>query len=388
MSYIKNYLDELVKYCEKEDFRGWDPYDALNSVFFQSSPFRHFKITRIIWTQLFKNSPFNLRNILAVAKEYNPKALALFISSYVNLYRALNAAEYKEKISYLIKKLLTLQSKGYSGYCWGYNFDWQSRTFFIPKFTPNVIVSTFVGNAFLDVYEITKDKTFLEIPRSICDFILKDLNRNYEDNFFSFSYSPKDKSKIFNASLLASKLLARVYCFTKEDILKDEAKESVELCVKYQNHDGGWFYGLDNNQKWIDSFHTAYNLEAIYAYRLYTQDNNYSEQLERGTHYYLRKFFTEEGIPKFYADQIFPIDIHSSASLAVFLAKTGLFRKHLSLLDRVLFWSFNNMQDKQGYFYYQINRYYKIKIPYIRWACAWMFYALSSYLYSEKALSN
>ncbi len=50
------------------------------------------------------------------------------------------------------------------------------------------------------------------------------------------------------------------------------------------------------------------------------------------------------------------------------------------LADKVLNWTIANMQDKKGYFYYQKYRFYKIKIPYIRWSQAWMFYALTTYL--------
>ena len=41
------------------------------------------------------------------------------------------------------------------------------------------------------------------------------------------------------------------------------------------------------------------------------------------------------------------------------------------------------MQSGKGYFYYQVNRYFSSKIPYMRWAQAWMFYAFSMYLKQE-----
>jgi len=42
------------------------------------------------------------------------------------------------------------------------------------------------------------------------------------------------------------------------------------------------------------------------------------------------------------------------------------------------------MQDKNGYFYYQLKKGISSKIPYMRWAQAWMFYALSEYLKNDK----
>ena len=40
-------------------------------------------------------------------------------------------------------------------------------------------------------------------------------------------------------------------------------------------------------------------------------------------------------------------------------------------------WSFNNMRNGEGYFYFQEKQLYKNKISYMRWSQAWMLYALS-----------
>ena len=72
-----------------------------------------------------------------------------------------------------------------------------------------IVASTYVANSLLDAYEITGDTKCLTTARSTCDFILKDLNREKDDQGdFAFSYSPLDKSVVFNASLLGSRLLA------------------------------------------------------------------------------------------------------------------------------------------------------------------------------------
>lgn len=383
MDCIHSSFKRLKEYCESQDFKGWDPYDGLNSKVLGSlSLLRDLKLFRLLWTQFFKLSPVNLRRIFSVPKEHNPKGLALFLAGYSNIYKATKEKKDKEAIDYLADKLLNMSSKGgYSGYCWGYNFDWQSRAFFIPKFTPNVIVSTFAGNALLDAYELTDNTGYFQASRSICEFIQKDLNKNYDSKGnFCFSYSPIDNSRIFNATLLVSRFLARVYSLTGEEILKDMAKRSMEFCVRHQNVEGSWYYGIEDNQKWIDSFHTGYILEAIYEYQKYTGDEAYAESFKRGLDFYLGNFFTEEGMPKYYVNSIYPIDVHSTAQLIVLLSKAGLLTKKIDLAKKVLTWSIENMQDKKGYFYYQIKKCCRIKIPYMRWSCAWAFYALSCFL--------
>ena len=72
-------LDKLRIYCEAEDFKGWDPYDGLNSTLIKFCPFRHSNFFRLAWIQAFKKCPINLRPLFLVKKDYNPKGLALFL---------------------------------------------------------------------------------------------------------------------------------------------------------------------------------------------------------------------------------------------------------------------------------------------------------------------
>jgi rhamnogalacturonyl hydrolase YesR len=374
-------LNRLRIYCETEKFKGYDPYDGLNSSLFQAIPgLSKSRIARLAWIQFFKRSPINLRPIAGVKKEYNPKAMGLFLASYCMLYRTEAKQEYLDKMNFFIENINSSVSKGYSGACWGYNFDWQARAFFQPRGTPTVVASVFIANALLDAYEITKQDTLLKTARSTCDFILKDLNRTYDDkNNFAFSYSPLDKSVVFNASLLGSRLLSRVYSFTKEKELVEAAKRSVAYCCSYQRTDGSWGYGTLPFHQWVDNFHTGYNLECISDYMKYTGDSAYLNNVKQGLNYYVNTFFTNEGIPKYYNNSVYPIDVHAPAQMVVTLAKLGRFHEHRDLMDRVLHWTIKNMQSKKGFFYYQINKFFSSKIPYMRWAQAWMFYALSTY---------
>lgn len=253
--------------------------------------------------------------------------------------------------------------------------------FFQPKGTPSVVVTSYVTNALLDAYEILGDKELLETGISAKDFILNDLHRTYDGNGdFCFSYSPLDETSVFNASLLGSKTLARIYSITNEEALAEEAKKSVQFSINYQHTDGSWAYGTLPYHQWIDNFHTGFNLEALADYQKYTKDESFHENIEKGLEYYLNHFFTEEGIPKYFNNSTYPVDIHCPAQLPITLSKTGAFQSQLELIDRVLNWTIQNLQSPEGYFYFRAGKNFKTKIPYIRWAQAWMFLALSTYL--------
>src|SRR5262245_1815773 len=69
-------LSTLLRYCRSESWIGYDPYDGLKSpvarLFFFSN-----KFARTALTQLVKRCPINLRPILGIEKDLNPKDAAV-----------------------------------------------------------------------------------------------------------------------------------------------------------------------------------------------------------------------------------------------------------------------------------------------------------------------
>jgi hypothetical protein len=69
---------DLFEWCREHDFAGYDPFDGLNSRLFQASPFKSSRTARLLWTQLCKRSPINLRGLVGVPPQRNAKGVALF----------------------------------------------------------------------------------------------------------------------------------------------------------------------------------------------------------------------------------------------------------------------------------------------------------------------
>lgn len=378
----------LLEYCEQEQFKGWDPYDGLNSRVFKSLGLNRIPFFRLAWIQLFKRNPFNLRRLLLVPKGYNPKGIGLFLSGYSKLLLAVDKANSQEverlksKVHTLAKLLISLQSQGYSGACWGYNFDWQARGgLFFPSGTPTVVATTYAAFGLFDAYEATGEKRYLETAITSAKFVLNDLSRDYrEDGTFLFSYSvTKGNNTVYNASLLGSKLLSRVYHYTGDKNLIEVAKGSVQAVINAQEEDGSWVYGELEIQSWKDSFHTGFNLECLSEYMKFSGDHSIEQAVQKGLDYYLNNFFTDKGVPKYYHNGTYPIDIHSPAQLVVTLASLGLIQEKSALLQKVLDWTIRNMQSSEGDFYYQIKPRFTTKIPYMRWSQAWMAHSLIVY---------
>jgi len=378
---VDSYLNDLKAYVEAADYAGYDPYDALNSplIRFISSKSKYL---RIAFTQFLRRCPINLRPLLGVKKGHNPKGIGLFLWGYSKLYALVKEPRYLERVDYLLNMLEQLRSRGYSGNAWGYNFDWQSRTFMRPAWTPTIVNTSFIGHALLDCYEMTGRQRALDMAIPIKEFILGDLHRTRLDGTFCFSYTPVDTEAVHNANLLGASILARLTRYCDDDRLTQAALASLEYSMRRQRDDGSWFYADTSIQDWIDSFHTGFNLQAI----RYILDAGLAPEhraaYRKGVEYYAGNFFLEDGTPKYYHNRIYPIDIHSPAQAICFFSREG--KEYQDLTDRIVNWMIQNMYSGKGFFYFRKGRLLTNRIPYMRWSQAWAFHALMEYLSCAK----
>lgn len=382
---INSSLQRMKEYLESEDFKGYDPYDALNSPILKLFSF-HSRLLRIASIQTLKKFPINLRPFFIIKKDYNPKGVGLFLWGYTKLFKAEKNPEYLKRIRFFLGLLEGLKSDGYSGNGWGYNFDWQSRAFFVPKFTPTIVNSSFIGHALIDTYRITGLQKAIDMALLIKDFILNDLNRTKENNTLCFSYTPIDHTTVHNANLLGASLLIRLFKYSKDDKLKNVALSSLAYSMRYQKDDGSWKYAETDYQGWIDSFHTGFNLQSLLYFLEDGYADEYRSSFEKGVRFYQNNFFLNDGTPKYYHDKIYPIDVHCPAQAVVFFSRMG--KLFGAFTKKVLGWMISNMQDETGYFYFQKKKYYTNKISYIRWSQAWAFHALTEYKMNLESQEN
>jgi hypothetical protein len=367
-----------LDYCNRNDWSGFDPYDGLNSRLFNALPFVQNRICRLIFIQAMKRSPINFRPIFLVPKEENPKGLAVFCSALLILSKT-GFSKNDDTILRLLKRLIALKSKDVPYFCWGYNFDWQSRAFFLPKFVPNIICTTFAGNALLDAYDKFADSAYLDMAISAGYFLLEGLNITRTNDEICFSYTPLDHGQVHNANLLGAAFLSRLYSLTQDKKFLAHANSAVRYSIRRQNEDGSWPYGEDKTQSWIDNFHTGYNLVALKRFSEYTGNTDVVENIKKGFQFYKENFFTDEGMLKYFHNQLYPIDIHAIAQSIMTLVEFKAYDEdNVALAKRTFTWSLKTMQSKTGYFFYQKKRFFINRIPYMRWSQAWMLLALAT----------
>ncbi|MGH9765624.1 MAG: hypothetical protein ACREDR_36075, partial [Blastocatellia bacterium] len=148
-------------------------------------------------------------------------------------------------------------------------------------------------------------------------------------------------------------------------------------------------YGDDRNQRWIDGFHTGFILISLSRITKYLGETRWISNLERGYAFYRDRFFLAEGAPRYYHDKVFPFDAHSAAvGVLTFLEMADHATDAVQMADKVMKWALDRLQDPKGFFYYQIRRFHKVRIPYMRWSQTWMMYAMSEYLARPELLHH
>lgn len=375
---IEQRLELLDSWIAGNGYEGYDVYDLLSIRVFRL--FQKNRYTTFALKMILDMFPFGFRKLFHVRKRINAKAMALFADSYLNLYKRFDEEKYRKKAVFCLDWLMKNPSKGYSGLCWGYPFDWQSRTL-IPKNTPSSVVTSISAHAFLDAFEILEEPRYLEVAKSCCDFIMQDLNidRIAEDKL-CFSYTPIDTLHVHNANMFCASILYRVGALTSDESYIKLAKNAVNYTIREQNEDGSWYYfGIpEKMQGRIDNYHTGFVLRNLFEVYKITKDEVLWTCINKGLAFYTTNLFEKAQIPKFHHNISYPIDIHACAESILCLSKLSeVDPKAIKIAETVATWTIENMQSTDGYFYYRKYRLFTSKIPYIRWGQAWMLYALS-----------
>ncbi len=385
MEEIRDALKKLRAYVETERFRGYDPYDALNGSFDFS---RFGRWAPILVIQVQKRNPINIRPQLGIEKGINPKALGLLLYAYTQLYELEKSDEclasaYREQAHAIFEQLTEHISKGYSGACWGYNFDWASPVKYLPAYTPSVVVTAFVCKGLFKYYMATQDEGARTLLLSACDFILEDLPRTETREGICFSYTPAMRDCCYNASLLGAEVLARAYALTNNDELLEWAVKASDFVIERQHTDGHWKYSLDvktgSERDQVD-FHQGFVLDSLRDVIRYGGLNapRVERALARGVAFYKARQFKENGRSLWRLPRKWPVDIHHQAQGIITFSKLNhLDPSYGPFAARIARWTVANMQDRRGYFYYRKGRMWVNKISYMRWAQAWMMVALS-----------
>ncbi len=257
-------IGRLYDWLEKNDYKGWDTFDGLDSYVRPLALGNKFLQT--VLQQGVRRFPINTRPLLGIPKAYSSKGMGFLARGFIRLHQTTGEQVWADKAEFCLQWLIDNQSKGYSGACWGNSFDYISRSFYLPKHVPTIVWTAHIGQAFLDAYEHFHKDIYLKIAVSACEHIMRDLERYEEGDGVCISYIPTKNVPIHNSSTLGGALLARTYFHTRNEEYRSLAQKAMQYTANHQRANASWYYGEKENLHWVDNFHTAYVLDCFKYY--------------------------------------------------------------------------------------------------------------------------
>ena len=376
---IYSSIGRLSEWLERNDYRGYDTFDGLNSPVLRPLTFNN-KYLRTLLQQGVRRFPVNLRPLLGIARSRSTKGMGFLARGFIRLHEATADSAWRDKAEHALEWLTQNQAPGYRGACWANHFDYQSRSSFVPRGLPSVVWTSLIGHAYLDAYEHFHKDAFLEVAVSACEHILHDLPRFPDGESVCIGYFPAQNLRVHNANTLAAGFLARTWAYTRNESYRALAARALQYTANYQRRDYSWYYGEAQNLRWVDNFHTAYVLDSFKHYTDSTGDDRFVDNLMNGYHYWKNTFFLPDGTPRYYDGKTLPIDIQcSSQAIDTLVFFSDRDPDSLTLAATIAKWTITHMQDRSGHFYYRryspwlVNR-----TPTLHWGQATMLCALSA----------
>jgi len=388
---FRQIADDVLQWAIERDFKGTDPYDGLNSRLL-APILKKSRFLRLATIQAVKRSPVNLRPKLMIPQGHNPKGLALFLSGLGKEVDRKGSEQIAKRLEQMILSLasrpdgspvfsadrrirtdITEDEAEQAGvFAWGYNFPWQSRAFLQPAWYPTVVCSSFI----LDALRDSQSEFYPIVARNLARFTSDSLNIHRDDKGICFSYSPRDNTRVYNASLFAAKILVQAASFEKETIRENYnelAQKACDYVAASQREDGSWVYGEAEHWQWVDNLHTGFVLETMQYIAESLGTDRFSRAIERGKEYYRSNLFTEEGDAKYFESALFPLDPHSYAQGAITMMKL----REPKFAEMVLTQAVNQLWDSRRKGFMKRNtRHVTDRQIHMRWNQGWMYKAL------------
>jgi hypothetical protein len=319
-----------------------------------------------------------------------PIADAHYAMGFAFLFQLLGEEQHYRRGVHFLEVLKETRCPGYERYCWGYPFNWETRTGTLWANTPFITTLPYVYEAFREVYLIDRDPRWFEIMRSIAEHALLE----YRDSPVSpdaaacaYTPDPEDRGGIINASAYRAFLLARAAADFSEERYRRVADRNVNFVIESQNPDGSWYYSASSGRDFVDHFHTCFVLKALVKIESLRPNARCTRAIERGVQYYVGNLFTEAHMPKpFSRRPRLTVYRHELYDLAECINLAVLLRGRFPELDDILSVAVNRdeWQKPDGSFRGRRLLVGWDNTPMHRWGQSQMFRSLCFLLYQDR----
>ena len=389
---IRTAYNKVFQYITRHGYRGYDPYDGNNTRY---GLLKKYYPSRVLLTYLNKFSPLNLRPLLGISRSESNQALAFLMRAILTHKPEIkNTDEFVQNT--LNHFLEDTQKHIFGEHTWyGLGFPVQMLKPKTPfnHTMPDAIATEACALAIMQYAEQAgKMVELVKYITGAAKFFLKHhLVQSGEITFFKYYPDSSSNTVTYNASIIATAYLLEANEYEMNPEWQRIAKEAVRFVIKNQYDEGYWNYGINlqtgNEKKQID-FHQGFILDAILKFIQKDESNSvFYESYKKGLEFYYQKQFLPNGQGIYRYPRKWPVNIHNQAQGIITFtraAAAGFGEEYHQFALTIAQWTIQNMQDKDGHFYFLKYPLFTNKIPYIRWSDAAMAYALSVLLEYEQ----
>ena len=384
---IKKTINDSIGTIEARHYLSYDPYDAL------SSPALYWilagnTLAERLAIQVIRKSCLNLRPILGIKKIIHANGISHLVSARVIL-RALNGEDDDtDTIREEVNLLLSLAHHRSTGIAWGLLYPYTTK--YTKSFigTSNLFTTINCANTLLDAALVLEKKKMIALAKQAASFCITDIGYVHEESSLWFRYYPEQNIPVYNVNALIAGFMARLYVQTHNVCYKEFATLAGEFVCRNQNGDGSWFYARGKSGHWIDGFHTGYILEGLLQLMEILPTPMLEQSITIGMDFYRRHLFTDDFIPKYYVNNLYPIDSQNCAQAIQILVKLSDLIPECLLDAQKVFIQARKLlyieKHDGGYYFCSKNKLFKNKLYSLRWAQAPMVLAMAHLLRKMK----
>jgi hypothetical protein len=384
---VDRLVESFIRWLDRFGERSYDPHD------FWAWPLGR-KAKRLYYRRPLAGAsavaPFvaldtflpSSRRLVARRRRY-PIADAHYAAGFLYWATVTGDPEAMARGMHFLDELERERCESFDEFCWGYPFDWESRSGTITAGTPLITTVPYAYEAFELGYEATDSDSYLRIMESIAAFAFDRIPvTDLEDGAAAAGYAPSLYTTVVNASCYRGFLLAAAgRRFGRAD-WTSEADRNVAFALACQRPDGSWPYATMKDDDVVDNFHTCLVLKNLFKFWRLTDRADVLDAVRRGYAFYRRDLLDERLQPVPFAVKprltLHRGDLYDYAegiNLAVLLC--GIEPEALDVLHGMLEGLATGWALGDGHFVTRRLLVGRNTVPYHRWGHSQIFHALA-----------
>ena len=228
-----------------------------------------------------------------------PIADAHYAMGFAFLTRAFGEEQFHKQAIHFLQELRKARCPGYENLCWGYPFDWETRTGTIRGGTPLITSTPYAYEAYREAYVVDGNPEWREAMASIARHAIQDIKDTaFSKTSSTCSYTPFDSGGVVNASAYRASLLSYAAADFGDEDYWAVGERNLNFVLETQRRDGSWFYSIDGARDFVDHFHTCFVLKALAKIQRLRPSEPCRHAILRGVEYYLANLLDARGFPK------------------------------------------------------------------------------------------